>query len=600
MGEHLIVLTVTDEQGFFDSDEIVVTVTRQPRSQYVLSIETTGGGETTPGAGTTVWPANTSVELQAVPSEGSQFVRWSGDLDSSLSSTVILMDGDKFISAEFEALRADELPKFFLPLPPGQSRRVSQGNLQGPTHQDDHAWDFPMPVGTPVTAAGAGRVIDVLESSPRNDPDSAVNLGAANFVTIDHGGGLRSIYVHLDFEGAAVAPGQLVTRGQVIGFSCDTGQSTGPHLHYSILDVLGNSVPSGFWDLSAGLEVPRTDDVVVSRNELSIESAFGYQPSALPPDAFLVNQIELTGETPPAFIYETATPFRITGRVLDGKRKVCVALVDPDTSETAFCDLTDVLPDGTFDIPFEFPPELDGKHFMGVISGDAGVEGVVPIEILILPPDDEVAAPIAIVVPPAGSVIDFLDTRTLVEQDSISFRNTPLTYQWVQVSGPPATIADPTASQTDFTLELGGGIRRVSFQLTVFDGVKYSRPGQVEFFMPDTFAVKRINVADATCDSADECPDLDPPVVSFSTGVISGWVELVNVNVSDVLEYQIVDPSARLMRQGELTISTEPPATSFWRFGWSSLGLNLTPGQWAGVFKRNGVTEATVAFRVVP
>jgi murein DD-endopeptidase MepM/ murein hydrolase activator NlpD len=49
---------------------------------------------------------------------------------------------------------------------------------------------------------------------------------------INHGNGIETIYGHL--SGFAVATGQQVSRGQVIGYVGMSGRSTGPHLHYEV------------------------------------------------------------------------------------------------------------------------------------------------------------------------------------------------------------------------------------------------------------------------------------------------------------------------------------------------------------------------------
>jgi murein DD-endopeptidase MepM/ murein hydrolase activator NlpD len=82
--------------------------------------------------------------------------------------------------------------------------------------------DFAAPVGTPIIAPAAGRV---KRASRRG------SLGL--LIEIDHGNGLVTRYGHLD--GFAVSKGDWVTRGQVIGRLGNTGRSTGPHLHYEVV-----------------------------------------------------------------------------------------------------------------------------------------------------------------------------------------------------------------------------------------------------------------------------------------------------------------------------------------------------------------------------
>ncbi|MCU0461864.1 MAG: M23 family metallopeptidase [Bacteroidales bacterium] len=82
--------------------------------------------------------------------------------------------------------------------------------------------DFEVPNGTKVYATGNGRVVE----SGRNGG------GFGNYVVIDHGYGLVSIYAHL--SEIKVPKDINVRRGDLIGLSGSTGTSSGPHLHYQI------------------------------------------------------------------------------------------------------------------------------------------------------------------------------------------------------------------------------------------------------------------------------------------------------------------------------------------------------------------------------
>jgi murein DD-endopeptidase MepM/ murein hydrolase activator NlpD len=84
--------------------------------------------------------------------------------------------------------------------------------------------DFRAPTGTPIPAAGAGRVIA-----------RSYNRGHGNFVKIRHNGSFETLYAHMSKFAKGVNVGTVVRQGQIIGYSGSTGVSTGPHLHYEII-----------------------------------------------------------------------------------------------------------------------------------------------------------------------------------------------------------------------------------------------------------------------------------------------------------------------------------------------------------------------------
>ena len=81
--------------------------------------------------------------------------------------------------------------------------------------------DFPGAFYTPIMATAPG-VISF----------TGVRSGYGNTVEIDHGGGFKTRYAHL--QGIAVRVGQRVVIGQRVGAMGSTGRSTGPHLHYEV------------------------------------------------------------------------------------------------------------------------------------------------------------------------------------------------------------------------------------------------------------------------------------------------------------------------------------------------------------------------------
>lgn len=84
--------------------------------------------------------------------------------------------------------------------------------------------DFRASTGTPIPAAGAGRVVA-----------RSYNKGHGNFVKIRHNGSYETLYAHMSRFAKGVNVGTTVRQGQTIGYVGSTGYSTGPHLHYEII-----------------------------------------------------------------------------------------------------------------------------------------------------------------------------------------------------------------------------------------------------------------------------------------------------------------------------------------------------------------------------
>lgn len=99
------------------------------------------------------------------------------------------------------------------------------------TYSFHNGIDMSASIGTPVKAAADGLVVGV-----GNDGKYAYG----KWVAINHQNGLVTLYGHFSVQ--SVSTGQRVTRGQVIGYSGNTGFSTGPHLHFTVYDASTFSV----------------------------------------------------------------------------------------------------------------------------------------------------------------------------------------------------------------------------------------------------------------------------------------------------------------------------------------------------------------------
>lgn len=104
---------------------------------------------------------------------------------------------------------------------------------------NENALNFGMPVGTEVTAVREGIVVRVVDSNSISHPTLDC-IDCANFITIYHPDGTFAEYFHIKQSSTIVNVGDKVEKGQVIGYSGDTGFAMRPHLHLIIfLQKLG-------------------------------------------------------------------------------------------------------------------------------------------------------------------------------------------------------------------------------------------------------------------------------------------------------------------------------------------------------------------------
>ena len=124
----------------------------------------------------------------------------------------------------------------------GVSHTCTNGNhTSSHSGKDEYAYDFGVPVGTAVHAMRAGKVLRVRYVSK---PGSACYNGGgsscanlANTVEILHSDGTVGLYMHLSKPTATT--GSPVAQGDVIGYSGNSGYSTGPHVHVQVQSNCG-------------------------------------------------------------------------------------------------------------------------------------------------------------------------------------------------------------------------------------------------------------------------------------------------------------------------------------------------------------------------
>jgi murein DD-endopeptidase MepM/ murein hydrolase activator NlpD len=147
-------------------------------------------------------------------SEKEALAMLAGPLPGGLNEAVSAIGGDSVFNAMVEERLAAELDS--LPLWPHEGP-LTRGFEPGVHPGIDIAGE----IGAPVRAALAGTVFF-----------SGWDDSLGNLITIDHGGGVRTRYAHNDRKDVRV--GEFVRRGQIIARLGNTGQSSGPHLHFEL------------------------------------------------------------------------------------------------------------------------------------------------------------------------------------------------------------------------------------------------------------------------------------------------------------------------------------------------------------------------------
>lgn len=80
-----------------------------------------------------------------------------------------------------------------------------------------------------IVAAQTGKVIAI-----QTNVKGYLAGSYGNYVMLEHGGGIRTLYAHLKYGTIKVKKGEIVKQGQVIGYMGNTGFSTGAHLHFEV------------------------------------------------------------------------------------------------------------------------------------------------------------------------------------------------------------------------------------------------------------------------------------------------------------------------------------------------------------------------------
>jgi len=161
---------------------------------------------------------------------------------------------------------------FLLPFACGQSYRVTQGNNTDFSHSGRSAWafDFSMPLDTPMLAMRAGKVVFAHGGTGPDSPccrgGEPERINDANYGVIAHADGTTTQYAHLNRVDVGVDA--TVSQGQQLGLSGSTGRSAGTHVRIERSESCGRAfcqtIPIDFADVPGGR--PGEGEVVTSQN----------------------------------------------------------------------------------------------------------------------------------------------------------------------------------------------------------------------------------------------------------------------------------------------------------------------------------------------
>jgi len=134
------------------------------------------------------------------------------------------------------------------PLPwrggPFRLTQGANGQYSHFTPKGRYAMDIAMPEGTPIVAARSGVVVKT-----ENQQSGRGNNPSGNYVRILHDDGTMGVYLHLMKGSVAVSEGSRIRAGSMLARSGNTGNSTGPHLHFVVQRNVGlalESIPFNF------------------------------------------------------------------------------------------------------------------------------------------------------------------------------------------------------------------------------------------------------------------------------------------------------------------------------------------------------------------
>ena len=232
-----------------------------------------------------------------------------------------------------------------------------------------NAVDFPTPENTTIVAAISGIIVQVVENHSTGCPTSACQ-NESNFIVIDHGDSTFAMYAHLTVNGSLVEVGDSVDAGQNIALSGNTGWSTGPHLHFEIKDLTGNSMPLLFYEFENISDGSPFWGISATSENIYVNSGLTFDYSSCQSNQFITMGIQLNSSIP-CSVAELDRAYVLTGQTFSPQNRFGVAQYDSDDSQWVYtCYAANA--DGTFTIDLEWDSTtFTESSYLMIYSADA-------------------------------------------------------------------------------------------------------------------------------------------------------------------------------------------------------------------------------------
>ncbi len=247
-----------------------------------------------------------------------------GEIDQDFQTRV---DSYRRVSPQTLQDVAQPLSGFRFPWENGKDFSVSYDAEDHMINESVYAYDFRVGDNTPLLAAKSGVVLKAKYSS-NTGGCNATYASDANWVVIDHGDGTVASYAHLHHSDTQIVKvGEHIARGQLIGYSGNTGWSCGSHLHFVVHDSSDTSVFGN----------------ATNTHHILFDNPSGPPSQANPvdPEGTLVGTNEIkykSSNKPPAVILYENTNFE--GRILplyDTDYDLCYDPLDPNVPLSGPC-----------------------------------------------------------------------------------------------------------------------------------------------------------------------------------------------------------------------------------------------------------------------